>query len=303
MSTSSFRFIVKLQGGIGNQLFQYAFGQYMATSNYGTVSFSTDSYLSDTYGRKSVLELLFKDVDFISLADSDPTGVVLLTESALQGPLSPQALNKFMHDHHLRECVLDGYWQDIKYVSKECVNKLRVVLREFYEIAKNSAADTAFIDISNAPNSVAVHVRRHDYKHHGICHESYYTEVLSWLQEHYIGVKIFVFTDEPNYTKHFLNNANINCNIVNTGDDLIDLHLMTKCKLHVIANSSYSWWGTLLSDSSLTVYPLPWSRIGTTSQSLFHQSWHPINNAVIDIVDHVNIRQQIWNISITKKSQ
>ena len=279
LSQTKLRFIVKLQGGIGNQFFQIAFGEYMSSGKFGKISYTADSYITDTYGRKCVADSLIDGLEITSKDDLHKDVAVSLKESALNSLLC-QMLNYFMQENSIDTCVLDGYWQDARYVSQASISLLRLALKKYFIKNSNNSVDSVFNAINCSRNAIAVHIRRHDYKHHGVCVEEYYTGVLLWLQSNYLDSEIFVFTDEPNYTGYFLNECNIKHKIVNSGDDLIDLQLMANCRMHVIANSSYSWWGAILSDSKGTIYPLPWSLLPGQSPSVFPKNWYSIDGVV-----------------------
>jgi hypothetical protein len=108
---------------------------------------------------------------------------------------------------------------------------------------------------------------------------------------------LFVFSDEPNYTSQFLNEARIPHTQVATKDDLKDLYAMTICSGHVIANSTFSWWGAFLAFSSLTLYPKPWSFVHTPSENLFPAEWIPISNAVEKQVSNVSYFEQLARLN------
>jgi len=89
-----------------------------------------------------------------------------------------------------------------------------------------------------------------------------------------------VFSDEPNYTALFLSQAGSRAQIVNSGDDLGDLFLMAQCRHHVISNSTFSWWGAVLSGSDDVVWPDPWSPVHLASPQLCPPQWRRVQGAV-----------------------
>jgi hypothetical protein len=140
-------------------------------------------------------------------------------------------------------------------------------------------------------------VRRHDYKHHGLCREAYYTDSLRWIGQQIPESEIFVFSDEPNYTGHFLRQAGIAHHVVTSGDDLLDLLLIARCRLHILANSSYSWWGARLARSQGVMYPRPWSNIQAPAPALFPAHWWAIDDAVAFGHDTHSYTHQLATIS------
>ena len=68
--------------------------------------------------------------------------------------------------------------------------------------------------------------------------------------------------------------------MVASGDDLDDLFLMSQCSRHVISNSTYSWWGAMLSGSADVIWPEPWSLTHTPSPQLCPPTWRRVMGAV-----------------------
>ena len=284
--------VVKLQGGIGNQLFQHAFGQYLQIHTKCTVKYATDSFATDPYGRKSVLQRIDSDIPLIAMVDLDFENTRILKEDALLGRLDPSALESMLREHSITTCVLDGYWQDLNCIPPEYKTWLNEKLSAIFVAAVHDPQDI-LMPIVAVPNSIGVHVRRHDYKHHGICNENFYIDGLQWLLAVDPQASVFVFSDEPNYTGLFLREAGIHHRIVASGDDLKDLYAMTKCNKHIIANSSFSWWGAMLASSTLPIFPMPWSFVQTPSETLFPSAWRSVDDAVEKHLSKLNYSEQL----------
>jgi hypothetical protein len=144
-----------------------------------------------------------------------------------------------------------------------------------------------------------VHVRRNDYKHHGVCHENYYIDALRCVIAQVPQADIMVFSDEPNYTGHFLRQAGIQHQLVATGDDLLDLKLMSGCRIHLIANSTFSWWAAYLATSRAVIYPLPWSALHTPVANFFPPHWTGIEDAVSSAVEPVSFQLALTQLEIS----
>lgn len=112
-----------------------------------------------------------------------------------------------------------------------------------------------------------MHIRRGDYlkeevkKYHGILEQKYYDSAIEHINEQYNNVHYFVFSDDENFAKEQYGHLE-NFTIVegNTKDAWKDMALMSFCKHHIIANSSFSWWGAWLSESkeSIKIAPKNW---------------------------------------------
>ena len=107
---------------------------------------------------------------------------------------------------------------------------------------------------------IALHVRRTDYSqytHHPICGVEYYEKALSYFDS---DRPVIVFSDDPLWCHDEATFADDRFMISQSGDQYVDLCLMTMCTDFIIANSSFSWWGAWLSESAnkQVVAPSKW---------------------------------------------
>eukprot|EP01039_Chlorochromonas_danica_P013744 gene13744-15958_t len=158
---------------------------------------------------------------------------------------------------------LDGYFQSEKYF----LNSKHDLLHEFEFPELDDRNALIKKKIQSSGNTVSLHIRRGDYLHseainaiHGVLPYSYYSEAISNLAAIYGELKIFVFSEDIDWAKsHFWGN-NYHFLAHNKGNDSWkDMALMSACKHHVIANSSFSWWGAWLSkDIGSVIAPSKW---------------------------------------------
>ena len=253
--------IARIEGGLGNQLFQYAAARTLADSLgcdlmldlRGLEANGDRPYMLQGYRIRATLasdELL----QALPLARSTRWGrmrsrIAQTVPSLFSFPVFwPQS---FAYDRRFerisRPVFLVGYWQSEKYFHW---NRNRI-LADLQLMA---------VDVVNLPlceqirncNSVALHVRRGDYvsnapaaAYHGLCDLSYYQIAIANLYMYEPDIHVFVFSDDLAWVK-----ANLKLNVplyFVEGDSgqqaYIDLELMSHCRHHVIANSSFSWWG------------------------------------------------------------
>lgn len=146
-----------------------------------------------------------------------------------------------------------GYFQSEKYF----VDYKPHILKEFTfkdEIYEKS------LDIRNITKEpvISVHLRMGDYKNlvgkHPICSLEYYQKALDHLPN---DLLIIAFSDEPNEAKKLFDSIGRKY-FIPENDQYHDMCLMTLCNYHVIANSSFSWWGSWLSESKKTIAPSEW---------------------------------------------
>jgi len=298
INLSDTRMVVKLQGGIGNQLFQLGLGDFLTRECGDPVAYLADGFEADPYGRCNIVPKLFPEALMVSRNEISGPQSRLLKEDLLPSQWQATALRDLVENEGISHCILEGYWQDTRYLCGPFIDSLIQALRNQAESASFSRYKTWSQRIAQVENAVAVHVRRYDYKHHGICRENYYIDSLRWMVGHLPGCEFFVFSDEPNYTGHFLRDAGLRHHIVNCGDDLLDLLLMSECGVHLISNSTYSWWGARLANSRLTIYPQPWSALHSPATTFFPSHWTGIADAVSSTIDPVSFVKALEQLQI-----
>ncbi len=266
--------VQRLRGGIGNQLFQVLYAQRVAAATSSELAFDLQAYQRDGYQRRSVLHRLWPESQQCNTVPGETTRA--LREADMAWPAEGPLPERFTLPPDLTHLVLEGYWQDHRVVNRGALADLRQRLSA--AVAPNVQALAGRIKSTARPT--ALHVRRHDYKHHGLASENYYIDALRWLTARSGPLDVFVFSDEPNYTALFLAQAGIRAQVVASGDDLDDLFLMSQCTRHVISNSTYSWWGAMLSGSADVVWPDPWSLTHTPSPQLCPPHWRRVKGAV-----------------------
>lgn len=160
---------------------------------------------------------------------------------------------------------LDGFWQSEKYFLD-----IQDILRQEFTLRNSPTA--LFHQITEKIEegcSISLHVRRGDMANdpktnqlHGTCSLDYYDRAIEHIAERIEQPHFFIFSDDPDWVKEKLK-LNFRSTIVSSGDVLPDyeeLHLMSRCQHHIIANSSFSWWGAWLNPKidKLVVAPNNW---------------------------------------------
>ena len=176
---------------------------------------------------------------------------------------------------------LSGYYQSERYFQ-EAADEIRHIYT-FRETP--SGKNAALIARIVAGNSVSVHVRRGDYvsdpktnRYHGTCEADYYARAVGLIASKVREPEFFVFSDDPDWAEANLTFPGPSTFVAhNTGDAASeDMRLMSICGHHVIANSSFSWWGAWLNPSAgkIVVAPQRWFRGGAhDTRDLIPSSW------------------------------
>ncbi len=253
---------VRLNGGLGNQLFQYAAGRALALRH------NTDLLLDISFLQlnkpgvtKRIFELNhFNHIGQIATKSESRTLPYLHHIASLSHLFTPWYT--YIENNTFNTAFMDlpdqtylvGYWQSYRYFSN-IVNQL---IADFIPRKIMSSANLLLKDKIITTKSVAFHVRRGDYvslhsaaKYHGALPLSYYTNAIMRVSAQINYPQYFVFSDDPVWCRANLPLEESNTTYVthNAGNDAWqDLLLMGYCRHHVIANSSFSWWGAWLAD-------------------------------------------------------
>jgi hypothetical protein len=153
-----------------------------------------------------------------------------------------------------------GYFQTEKYFKNY---KKELQEKEFKFLTNIETQANALFDKNN--EYIAVHMRLGDYLRiqecHPVCSAEYYKNALKMMP---VDAKIILFSDDITQAKSILKDCGRNIEILGTNDKFVDMCMMTKCNYHVIANSSFSWWGAWLSNSKKIIAPKKWFGISHT---------------------------------------
>lgn len=179
-----------------------------------------------------------------------------------------------------KNTIVEGAFQNWRYFDSLKEN----LCREFTPKEKLNSECTKLIKMMLESNSVCVHIRRGDYlnSHYApflsICDDNYYKEAISIIERNIEKPEFFVFTNthedhiwiQENY--HFTGKVHY----VDMGNpDYIELFLMSKCKNFIISNSTFSWWAQYLAQNKdkLIVAPSIWYRGNDESKQIYMPNW------------------------------
>jgi hypothetical protein len=294
--------IIKIFGGLGNQMFQYAFGKALSLK-YNRKLFIDKSYFdeenypydlhSNHYPYK--LDLYNIHEDFIPSTISKYQKIISLKRLyKLTNPLVnhfaknlPVYFNKrnftFNNLKKTNYAFLNGHWQNYDIIV-DYKNEIRKIfeLRDITEKAKQT------LDDINLSNSISVHFRKGDYLSnpkfkavYAHCNADYYRNAMVKIRGKVDNPKYFIFSDNMDWVK---NNINISDNMYFVSDAVSDYeqqYLMSQCKNNIIANSSFSWWGAWLNkyDNKIVIAPKKWFANFERDNDVFYPiNWTIANN-------------------------
>jgi hypothetical protein len=260
------------QGGLGNQLFQYAFARQLAITHQTALYLDPSWFLNKN--KKETprhLDILSYNVNPIILGHKRRiiSSPFRTRAFGLLSPILPiKPVRERLGQSPIRvKCrvknnsFLFGYWQSQDYFSS-----IRYQLLS--DLTPQDSCCASFAGLSaemQSTNSVSLHIRRGDYvnsRYHTVCDLSYYLKALNIIMSKINEVRIYVFSDDVEWCRRYLS---LPTNFVLIRDLVeltspLELYLMSKCRHHVIANSTFSWWGAWLStyDNKIVVAPSQW---------------------------------------------
>lgn len=249
--------IVKVLGGLGNQMFQYAYAKALEIRGFEVKldlsGFSRYKLHGGYQLSKYAINIENASTSAILFAKINRLKTVKEKSLLFDSKLLSLKGNEYVK----------GYFQTEKYFL-EIRNTLLTQFTLPEEITNSTKKYKK--EITAASNSCSLHIRRGDYisnskAHaiHGTCNLEYYKEAIKIIKEKYQNPTFFIFSDDPTWTKDnlVLNNAiYINHNCLPHED----IYLMSLCKNNITANSSFSWWGAWLNrnDSKTIIAPKQW---------------------------------------------
>lgn len=252
--------IIRLQGGLGNQMFQYAFGQYLTKNTAHDVRYDISSFAKDQLRSYALeawqIELTTIDIETLPLLPMRYGGKGVKNLWSAKFPLrrvkEKQPYSFQSRYFHTRDhSYLDGYWQNERYFE----GMRDELVRKFRPAKPLSRKSTGIIEQVESSNSVALHVRRTDYLNlpeMQVCDLSYYKQAVEKLLASQSGIELFVFTDDPSWCVENINFPYPTHLVLHNTEATAheDLWLMSRCRHHIIPNSSFSWWAAWLKKDS-----------------------------------------------------
>lgn len=267
--------IAKLLGGLGNQMFQYATGRSLALANGCELKLDISAF--DRYvihsgfalGTFNIAAEIASAAEIRKLAGSTrKIPRMILRKLGIQRQ-SYFCERDFSFDpallDRLAPIYIEGYWQSYKYFDKFSSQIRSELTFRQSPLGKNAELAQGIA----LENSVSVHIRRGDYvsnpianRVHGFVGVAYYEQVLDCISSQIDSPHFFVFSDDLPWARE---NLKFPGEVTFVGQNIgpkayEDLRLMSLCKHHVIANSSFSWWAAWLGwmPGKKVFYPANW---------------------------------------------
>lgn len=282
--------IVKIIGGLGNQMFQYAYTKYLQQKGH-EVKLDIDGF--ETYRLHGGYQLDGYAIDLGCSTKSENNKFCnnavcykILEKIGIRNPKIIKEKNLLFDKKLLNienDKYIDGYFQCEQYFVE-----IKDILLKQFIMTQDKSNYTIDIEkqIISSKRSCSLHVRRGDYlssqkalKVHGLCDMDYYKKAINILNDKFSDMTYFVFSDEMAWVKENLKIEN--AIYVDAQEERMpheDIYLMSVCNHNIIANSSFSWWSAWLNqnEEKIVIAPNRWfadDRMQEQAKDIIPQSW------------------------------
>jgi hypothetical protein len=287
--------VTTLNGGLGNQLFQYALARRLAYDRNVQFRVDTSIYADSAQYRAFCLNRF--EVNASPISDDEikkfwrwrnlPYLGKWHESAELRKPYNKRMVvqeQDVKFDENILKVgshvYLHGYWQSEKYF-KTIADLLRKEIRP--KDAWNKENSLLLKQIQDC-QAVSIHIRRGDYvsnpdmnKTHGVLSQSYYEQAVKIIKSKVTAPHFFVFSDDALWVRENLDfhAPTFYVSHNNKTQDHWDMILMSCCSHHVIANSSFSWWGAWLNPNSekIVIAPKRWFKADIFNPDLLPEEW------------------------------
>lgn len=256
---------VLITGGLGNQMFQYAFACALRAKGIGVkLDISYYDYwskfnwhmhngyeLEHVFGiKENYINKQGLHMKWIRLLDHyDPLAIIKKDENQFDCNYT-KTLSRYYF----------GYWQDEKYFID-----IKEEIHNIFQFQNIDQENNLLAQKMLSCNSVSLHIRRGDYSKLGmtIIGEDYYAKAIKHIITTVANPFFFIFSDDKDEARNIAKQMNISYTIIDNNhgsNSYKDMYLMSKCKHNIIANSSFSWWGAWLNnnENKIVIAPETW---------------------------------------------
>jgi hypothetical protein len=274
--------ISRIVGGLGNQMFQYALGKQLSLSRAAELMLDLSVYAHpDRNGPEDTIRDYRLDdlnIQAGTVLDGDLKRITRLTQGNIHRIcyhipglkwtwVSEGGVTRGLDDFAqiAGNLYLDGWWQSERYFR----SIREVLLKEFTPRIPFQIESQRVLSQIESCTAVSIHVRRGDYVHnpitnayHGVCSMDYYQAAIRIIDAQVQSPHFFVFSDDLSWVRENLpiSHPVEYVSIQEPDLDVKEMALMSHCKHHIIANSSFSWWGAWLNarPDKIVIGPKKW---------------------------------------------
>jgi hypothetical protein len=284
--------IIKLTGGLGNQMFQYAL--YQSLHKKDTRVFIDDTSFERRHPHEHIsLKEIFPGLSFQKAADPEISRLADLKRDYFnkirrnvigmrRTHIQESDINFKKHILELNgDFYLDGYWQSEKYFEA-----IDTEVRSAFSFRQtNDRKNIELMETMRNENSVSIHIRKgNDFQGKSrlnICDREYYRQAIDRIGHMTKDPVFYIFSDNFKWAAEsleFVDARFVDWNASFGADSYLDMQIMSCCRNNIIANSSYSWWSAWLNDSAekTVIAPRTWFNDNTVNyriEDILPGSW------------------------------
>lgn len=291
--------IVKLQGGLGNQMFQYAAGKSLALQQNCNLFLDISTLMETSSVKQDGFTPREYELGIFNLKEGIASDIMLesffpqsiknkISKKLGLGYRKKYTESSLVYDNlffkQKSPLLLCGYWQSEKYFSNKSA-----IIRTDFQFPTIDSSDPNYILLEQIQESISVsiHVRHGDFiqdkvtnAFHGICSPKYYEDAIDYMRRRLKNITFFFFSDNTLLNETFISEIPNSIWVRNNEGKASwkDMYLMSKCNHHIIANSSFSWWGAWLNPSpdKIVIAPNKWfsnEALNFKTKHLVPESW------------------------------
>ena len=309
MKQNDYTFYVELSGGLGNQLFQYAFARAMQMKHNGKVILLTNSFKTDELRSCSITHFTldpswqedpgydflsdhpkqYRLLDRLNAAEYRLYSLFKISYDGVRRNLFDTAKNLilsragiYMHTGHRYNRVHFFKSPDTKYIKglwhwPAYFTDIEETLRREIQLKDTSALPREYVRLIRGNESVCVHIRRGDYlnyTYYDVCGADYFNEGIRYIRSLRPEAVFIIFSDDIEWAKQNITGDGIY--YVDEGNpDYVDFSLMSMCSHFIISNSTFSWWAAFLGNApgKIVICPDKWYSDGRNKKQLNLNGW------------------------------
>lgn len=265
---------VNLLGGLGNQMFQYAFGRYLSQLLNQDLFLNTNIYQQGKSNRKYDLDIFrLSECRIGDVEDNHYKDLVLRSNRVNINERFfhfDELLIKMVKEHAATQpangdfnLVISGFWQSLKYFQS-----IVKTLKNDFEFCNSPQVHwKTLYDEIRRTNSVMINVRRGDYlqklDYHGVVNIGYIEKSIAFMKSRVEHPVFYIFSDDMQWCRE---NIKEDTDFVFVDETYYDkkfqfyLQLMVRCKHFIISNSSFAWWSAWLApyEDKIVIAPEKW---------------------------------------------
>lgn len=292
---------LKLQGGLGNQMFEYAFARALSIRTNDKICLDMSGLTNLTHNVYSLDHFNITNVETINnyhVEKNKKLGYKISNHFIWRAYNKGGLRKKFKIEKKMqivfntfgiysctdgyvktykslsKDKYVEGFFQSSKYFSKY----IDIIKNELLVKDKILPQNKDILKEIKKSESICIHIRRGDYTvvtNHLVCTIEYYKKAVELMKSEIKNPRFFVFSDDINWVKE---NIDFNCNVTyveGNNPNYEELRLMYSCKHFIISNSSFSWWAQYLSKNKnkIVVAPSRWFNDKNQICDIYEENW------------------------------